>query len=422
MQNKQKIEDFILKTEKIDVSDLVPLQGELKKLDDIRFNKLRNSLIEKGFRFTLHAWESGNINYILDGHQRVHVLQQLKKQGFEIPKLTVNFVKAKDFHEAKELILYAVSQYGKIDKDGFEDFINGLDLDFGKFDLPDFEYDFSELGESKIDHEKDPDDVPEIPEDENPYNVRRGQIWKLGNHRLMCGDSTSEKDVAKLMDGEKADMCFTDPPYNIASNSKNHASKCENKWFGKSMKDLSNSDWDKNFNINKSCKIISDNCTDQSTSYIWTSHFLIQDIWNNLNKTYEFTSYLVWSKTNPMPSISKRHPAWNTELCVYASRGSKRVVNYPNEGNFLSCRHLPKKSDGTHPTQKPIELIEPIIEFSSNKDQIVLDLFLGSGSTLIACEKTGRMCYGMEIDIKYMNVIIKRWEDYTRQTAELIVN
>jgi len=137
MQNKQKIEDFILKTEKIDVSDLVPLQGELKKLDDIRFNKLRNSLIEKGFRFTLHAWESGNVNYILDGHQRVHVLQQLQKQGYEIPKLTVNFVNAKDFNEAKELILYAVSQYGKIDKDGFEDFTDGLDLDFGKFDLPD---------------------------------------------------------------------------------------------------------------------------------------------------------------------------------------------------------------------------------------------------------------------------------------------
>lgn len=143
MQTKQ-IEDFILKTEKVDVDNLVPLQGELKKLDDVNFNKLRDSLIEKGFRFTLHAWESDNVNYILDGHQRVHVLQQLKKQGYEIPKLTVNFVKAKDFNEAKELILYAISQYGKIDKDGFEDFIVGLDLDLDKFDIPG-------LGEFNID-------------------------------------------------------------------------------------------------------------------------------------------------------------------------------------------------------------------------------------------------------------------------------
>jgi DNA modification methylase len=186
------------------------------------------------------------------------------------------------------------------------------------------------------------------------------------------------------------------------------------------MSDLKESDWDKGFNIKKTCSIISSNTSDNSTSYIWTSHFLISDIWDCFNITHDFTNYLVWSKTNPMPSISKRHPAWNTELCVYASRGSKRIVNYPKEGNFLSCRILPKKSDGTHPTQKPLELIIPIIEFSSNKNQTVLDPFLGSGSTLIACEKTKRRCYGMEIDVKYMNVILKRFEEYSGDTVELV--
>jgi DNA modification methylase len=233
----------------------------------------------------------------------------------------------------------------------------------------------------------------------------------------MCGDSTDEKDVAKLMAGEKADMVFTDPPYNFASDSKNFAGQNKGGWFGSAMSDLKESEWDKDFDIKPVCKILSDNSSKQSTMYVWTSQFLINDIWQETKKTHDFTGYLIWSKTNPMPSISKRHWAWNTEICAYASRGSKRVVNYPKEGNALSCLSIPKKSDGSHPTMKPIELIEPIINFSSNKGQMILDFFLGSGSTLIACEKTGRKCYGMELDEHYMSVIIKRFEEYSGETA-----
>ena len=231
-------------------------------------------------------------------------------------------------------------------------------------------------------------------------------------HRLMCGDSTDKADVEKLMDGAKADMVFTDPPYNIASDSKNFAQD-----KSKAMKDLADSDWDKNFDIIPALDRLVEAASEMITMYIWTSHFLINDIWQHL-KDFGYINYLVWSKPNPMPSLSKRHPAWNTELCVYASRGGgKRVVNYPKEGHFLSCREVIKKSDGTHPTQKPQELITPLIEFSSNKGQLVLDLFLGSGSTIIACEKTDRQCYGMEIDPHYCSVIIKRYQDYTGKEA-----
>lgn len=232
------------------------------------------------------------------------------------------------------------------------------------------------------------------------------------NHRVMCGDSTDKADVDRLMDGAKADMVFTDPPYNVASDSNNHVGDLRPNSYGK----LKDAEWDKDFKIEAALDRMVDAVSETSTMYIWTSHFLINDIWQHL-KDFGYTSYLVWSKPNPMPSLSKRHPAWNTELCVYASRGGKRVVNYPSEGHFLSCREVVKKSDGTHPTQKPLELITPLIEFSSNQGWSVLDLFLGSGSTLIACEKTNRQCYGLEIDPHYCSVIIKRYQDYTGKEA-----
>jgi hypothetical protein len=140
-----RIENHILKTELLDIDQLTPLQGGLKKLSDENFNKLRQSLIDKGFQFTVHVWESGGVTYIIDGHQRVHVMKQLRKAGWDIPPITCAFVKAATYHEAKELILYSVSQFGKIDQDGFTEFTEGEGFDFAKFDLPDFQIDLPDI-------------------------------------------------------------------------------------------------------------------------------------------------------------------------------------------------------------------------------------------------------------------------------------
>lgn len=215
------------------------------------------------------------------------------------------------------------------------------------------------------------------------------------------------------MNGEKADMVFTDPPYNVASESKNFA-----KDKSKSMKDLSNAKWDKDFKISPALDRIRESSKDNCTFYIWTSHWLVQDIWNHLNDWCDYTNYCVWAKPNPMPSLSKRHWTWGTELCVYGSIGSKRTVNFPSQGHALNWWNDTKYSDGSHPTQKPIEICERPIIFSSNASQTVLDLFLGSGSTLIACEKTNRKCYGMEIDPHYCDVILTRWEKYSGKQAK----
>ena len=135
--------------EHIAVTDLEPLQGELKKLSDGNFNKLRSSMIEKGFKLSLHVWKNGGINYLIDGHQRVHVLQQLVKEGYEVPAIPCVIVQARNYREAKETVLLAVSQYGKLDKDGFDEFVEGEGFDFEDFDFPDVGDEFLKFDESE---------------------------------------------------------------------------------------------------------------------------------------------------------------------------------------------------------------------------------------------------------------------------------
>lgn len=245
-------------------------------------------------------------------------------------------------------------------------------------------------------------------ETEKKWGTKLGQLWLLGEHRVLCGDSTKAEDVGRVMGGEKADLVYTDPPYNIASDSKNYAANTS-----KAMNDLKNAEWDKDFDIVPALNAIMSACAQSVTVYVWTSHFLIQKIWDTLGPWADFTSYCVWAKPNPMPSLSKRHWTWNSELCVYATRGTKRVVNFPEDGHAPSVWSFTKKSDGTHPTQKPLELCAHGINFSSAPGANVLDPFLGSGTTLIAADQLHRKCYGLEISPQYVAVILERWSKAT---------
>lgn len=399
----------------VDVDSLIPNPKNNNKHPKEQIERLAKLIKYQGFRNPLVV--SNRSGFVLCGHGRI---EAAKIAGLkEVPVMYQDFE-----NEAQEYAYLtsdnAIASWSELDLSA----VNTEMLDLG----PDFDVDLLGIKDfviepiEKFEPQADEDEVPEVV---HPI-TRRGDIWLLGNHKLMCGDSTMIDDVEKLMNGEKADMVFTDPPYNVASHSKNFAANTKsnlkdkkNKWLGKSMNQLEESSWDKDFDIEPPLINAINSSKDSATYYIWTSQFLIPKIWEILDLYCDFTSYLIWSKTNPMPSISKRHPTWNTELCAYGTRGTKRIVNFPDGENFLSCRVLPKKSDGTHPTQKPLELIEPLIEFSSGKNQLILDLFLGSGSTLIACEKINRKCYGMELDEKYCDVIINRWQNYTGKKATL---
>jgi len=334
---------------------------------------------------------------ILAGHTR---LKALKKLGWKEAEVVIRDGLTEEQKKKYRLLDNKTGETAEWDFDILNTELEGMDFegfDFG-FEIPGAEP--GEVIEDEFD-----ETLPEEPV------TKLGDIWQLGRHRLMCGDSTDAGTIALLMDGKKADMVFTDPPYNIASDSMNFAHD-----VSKSMNDLKNAEWDKNFHPEAFIENLPIFIKDDCTIYIFTSHFLFQRVLESISAFTDFQSYCVWCKPNPMPSLSKRHWTWNTELCIYATKG-KHIFNFPKEGHALSSWIINKKSDGSHPTQKPIELLQNPIIYNTKEGGTVLDLFGGSGSTLIACEQLNRTCYMMELDPKYCDVIVRRWETLTGQTA-----
>jgi DNA modification methylase len=214
------------------------------------------------------------------------------------------------------------------------------------------------------------------------------------------------------MAGERVGLVFTDPPYNLAS---------EGPLIGASIRDaydkLKESAWDKDFSFLDVAGSLEAAMAPDVTVYVTTSHYLVGQILDWMKETGDYSGLCVWEKPNPMPSLSKRHWTLATELICYMTRG-KHVFNFPSQGHASSVWHFAKtRSNDLHPTMKPVELVEHAVVHSSRPGGQVLDLFLGSGSTLIACEKTARRCFGMEIDPKYCDVVLSRWEAFTGQKA-----
>ena len=369
--------------------------------------KMAGLLREFGFRVPVIIRSSGEV---IDGHLRL-------KAAWSLGMTQVPVVIADDWTPAQvkafRLAVNRSAEWAQWDDDLLK--LELEDLKLADFDLDLIGFDIAELDAGGTEGLTDPDDVPEV--QEQPVS-RQGDIWILGKHRLMCGDSTDAGSVALLMAGEKADMVFTDPPYNVAGKGRNYAADAPPS-FQKAYTKLSNTDWDKDFDINPVFPVLEANMSKDVTCYICTSPFLAPAIWDWMDKWSSFNSYCIWSKPNPMPSLAKRHWTWNTELICYATRG-KHVFNFPDEGHCPSTWTITKKA-GTHghPTEKPVAVPEHAITHSSNRGQLILDLFGGSGSTLIACEKTGRVCRMMELSEHYVDVIIRRWQDFTGDVATL---
>lgn len=280
--------------------------------------------------------------------------------------------------------------------------------------LPNIEpFDISRLAIRDFKFEPDPpqgdaDTLPDVPK---VAKTKRGELWTLGAHRLLIDDCTVKENVGRLMAGERADMVFTDPPYNHAGKDDLVASP-----VSQAMQRLKDSEWDKNFDASAMLSRIDEAVAPDCSIYICTSWHLAGAIWEFYSTRSTHSSYCVWSKPNPMPSLMKRHWTWASELICYATRG-KHAFNFPAEGHARNVWEIQKsQKNDLHPTMKPIEVVERAVSHSSNPGQAVLDLFLGSGSTLIACEKTGRRCFGMEIEPLYGDVILDRFEKYTGKT------
>jgi DNA modification methylase len=251
----------------------------------------------------------------------------------------------------------------------------------------------------------DDDEIPEVKESK----VKRGDIWLLGEHRLMCGDSTSSDDVAKLMNGEKADMVFTDPPYGV------------NYQGGVLTKRTKLDNDQKNTNIYQDfLPNIIIYTEDKAPIYIWHAAGYA-DMASHLGDVgIKIRSQIIWNKNMAQFGALSAQYKQKHEPCFYCYKKGNAPYWY-GATNEVTVWDVSRESKNEyHPTQKPIELSLRALNNSSKISDIVLDLFLGSGSTLIAAEKLNRKCYGMELDEKYCDVIIERWEQFTGKKAKKI--
>ena len=255
----------------------------------------------------------------------------------------------------------------------------------------------------------DEDEVPPLPEEPK---TKLGDIYQLGNHRLMCGDSTSIDAVDKLMDGQKADMVFTDPPYGVNYDG-GHAVK------GKRREKLKNDATPEIYD--GVMPIIYLASKDGAAVYLWFSDSKSAAVTAAVTAAgYEVRNTLIWNKNVAQFGAIGAQYKSKHEPCLYCfKKGYAPYWAGPNnEVSVWDIKRCPKNEH--HPTQKPVELAERAFGNSSKASDTVLDLFGGSGSTLIACEKQNRHARLMELDPKYCDVIVKRWEDFTGKKAVLL--
>lgn len=266
------------------------------------------------------------------------------------------------------------------------------------FDLSLIGFDAEELANllepEQVDGLTDEDEVPELPE--TPVTVE-GDVWILGNHRLMCGDSTSIDAVDKLMNGQKADMVFTDPPYGVDYKGINNDSR-------DGLEDLLRAAFGNYLASSKSGASIycfhSDRCAD-------VFHRVFREF-------FHFSSMIIWAKNSL--TLSQTDYQSQHEPCIYGWMDNGKHSWY-SDRKQTSVWKFDKERVIGHTTPKPVGLVEKAINNSSKGGDAILDLFGGSGSTLIASEKIGRHARVMELDPKYCDVIIKRWQEFTGKTA-----
>jgi len=367
---------------------------------DPEYEKLKRSIQEFGYVEPI-VWNKRTGN-IVGGHQRYKVLLDMGVS--EVDCVVVDLDETKE--KALNLALNKIQ--GDWDDLKLKDLLQ--ELDTGEFDLELTGFDMGEIEDLMtqfhVPGEIIEDEVPEPPDE--PI-TKPGDLWILGRHRLLCGDSTKAEDVERLMDGKKADMVFTDPPYNVA-------------YEGGSKK----REMIKNDKIDDFYNFLYDayaNCFEymKNGSPIYICHSELERV--NFTKAFEdvgfkMSSIIIWAKNNSTFSMNKDYKQKH-EPIIY---GWKQGANHTWVGGTCEDTlweiNRPSKSD-LHPTMKPIELVARSLTNSSYKDALVYDPFGGSGSTLIACEQLKRICYMMELDPIYCDVIIKRWENLTGQKAVL---
>lgn len=394
------------------VNELIPYINNSRTHSEEQVNQIVASINEFGFTNPLLIDEKDNI---IAGHGRLLASKKLKME--EVPCVVLS-----GLTEAQKKA-YIIADNKMALNAGWDEELLKIELENLKeldFDLELTGFNVDELDDIfQVEEEQEiVEDDFDIEPPEEP-KTKLGDIYQLGNHRLMCGDSTKLEDVEKLMNGNKADMVFTDPPYGMNldtdfSGMKNKLDFAKEKGFtgGKKYEQGIVDD----FNPKMIDLIMS---LDVKEIFLWGADYFAELLPNKNDG-----SWIVWDKrANGNDDIEEDYSSDKMygscfELCWSKNRHKRDIARVKWAGVFGTEQEFDHKR--YHPTQKPIKLCEWFIKRYSNDDNFILDLFGGSGSTLIACEQLNRNCYMMELDPKYVDVIINRWEQFTGKKAVLI--
>ena len=365
----------------VKTKDIIPNTENPRIIKDDKFKKLVQSIKDFPEMLEIRPIVVNNEMMILGGNMRLKAIQEIGLK--EVP-----IIKAENLTEQqqREFLIKDNVGFGEWDWDALANDWNPTELNEWGLDVPNM--DLTEL-EAEDDNFEEPETIE--------TDIVLGDLFEIGEHRLLCGDSTDSDAVARLMDGQKADMVFTDPPYGVD-------------YEGGAMTKRTKLDNDqKNTNIYQEVLpniILFTN--DKAPMYIWHAAGyadMASHLWDN---NIEIRSQIVWNKNMAQFGALSAQYKQKHEPCFYCFKKGNAPFWY-GPTNEVTVWDVSRESKNEfHPTQKPIELPSRALNNSSKKGDCILDLFLGSGSTMVAAHQLKRKCYGMELDPKYCQVIIDR--------------
>lgn len=373
------------------VDSLIPFARNARTHSDEQVKQIAASIREFGFNNPILIREDLTV---IAGHGRLAAAKVLGLK--EVPTISLAHL------TPLQVRAYVLADNKLALNAGWDDEMLALELEelaMEGFDVGLTGFDEVEIGALLADKTEegltDEDEVPEVPVEPT---TKMGDVWLLGKHRVMCGDSTSIDAVNTLMNGNKVDLVFTDPPYNVAFNGRS------GKHDVIKNDDLSDDDFDQFIaEVLQTIKAVN-----PSAYYIWCNW----KFYATLQRELEYKSCIVWAKNVFGMGSNYRH---QHEFCLFNGDIDPEIKNESDLWN------VKKDTNYVHPTQKPVELSERALgNHKTAKD--ILDLFGGSGSTLIGCERMNRVAHLMELDPKYVDVIVKRWQDFTGKKATLESN
>lgn len=406
----------------VPISELKPSEYNPRQMTEKQVEDLTNSIKEFGLVDPIIVnRHPGRENVVVGGHQRLKIASVL---GFQtVPVVYVDL----DEKRERELNLRLNKNLGEWDWNMLANFDKEELLNVG-FRSEELDKIFN-VKEDEFDADKEYEKIEEP-------KTKLGDLYKLGEHRLLCGDSTKKESFERLMGGEKAQMVFTDPPYNVnykydwrralhkGKKVKNTITSFRDKWTPEDYKKLI-------YDVFKNCFDFS---FDSATFYCWHATKTEQEVRSGIEEAgWHFSQTLIWLKENIILALGQDYQRIY-EPCYFGwKKGKKRFVNRVFTNKFRDAFSLnyedftdwldvvyqkrDKLSDYIHSTQKPVRLAERALKKHSERGSIILEPFNGSGSTMIACEQLNRKCYAIELDPKFVDVAIKRWEQFTGQKA-----